>query len=549
MKRNRFRRLALASLAVVMPAAMLTACGPLPAGFQQQVVAKGFNLPTTWVSPNASTQYVAEKSGVIRVATNGTVRSSPLVDLRGRVNDIGDRGLIGMTLDPSFAANGLLYLAYTYQDPTLPVDGWRQTQRVTRIVVDRVTHTADPATEQVVLGKVTGAACYDRWETPDCLPSSMNVHTVGDLAFDPAGALWVSVGEGAAFPYTEAAVSYRAQNVNVLAGKILRIDPRTGLGVAGNPFFEVANPTSNRSRVYAYGFRNPFRFSFRPGSGVPYVGDVGWRTTEEINAVRPGGNYGWPCYEGAFKQPSFAGEAVCQPMYRAATPVIGPAASYQHSDQGTSVTGGVFYSGTSNYPADYVGNYIYGDYNAFVRRQKFTSADVTAGSAINFVTKAAAGAPVKFAIGPDGNLWYLSIFPGELRRLVYNGGDATTPTTTSPTQPGSAPSVAVTSPGDRVRVADQSAVTFTATANDAEDGALPPSAVTIDVTYLHYSSGTSHQHPYQTTSGTSGSFVASAAHGPGHYRITARATDSDGRTTTSPPVNVCLVGYNYGACA
>lgn len=549
MRRAGFRRWALVSLALVMPATMLTSCN-LPAGFQQQVVAGGFNLPTTWVSPNASTHYVAEKSGVIRVATNGTVRSTPLVDLRGRVNDIGDRGLIGMALDPNFATNGLLYLAYTYEDPTLRVDALNQTQRVTRIVVDRGTHTADPATEHVVLGNVTGAACYDHWETPDCLPSNIFVHTVDDLAFDPAGALWVSVGDGAWFPYTGAAVSYRAQNTNVLAGKLLRIDPETGLGVAGNPFFEEANPTSNRSRVYAYGFRNPFRFSFRPGSGVPYVGDVGGdgrNSTEEINVVQPGGNYGWPCYEGAAKQSRFASEAVCQPMYQAATPVIGPAASYVHSDQGTSITGGVFYSGTSNYPADYVGNYIYGDYNAFVRRQKFTSANVTSGGAINFVAKAAAGAPVKVAIGPDGNLWYLSIYPGELRRLVYNGEKATTPTTTSPT--GSAPAVAVTSPANLVRVADRSTVTFTATANDAEDGTLPPSAVTIDVTYRHYSSGTFHHHPYQTTSGTSGSFVASTAHGPGHYRITARATDSDGNTTTSPAVNVCLVGYNHGSCA
>jgi len=540
MKRNAPRSLSLVSLAVVL-VAMLAACGPLPAGFQQHVVAKGFTLPTTWVSPNASTHYVAEKSGIIRVAINGTVRSTPLVDLRSRVNDVGDRGLIGMTLDPGFATNGLLYLAYTYEDPTVPVDGWNQTQRVTRIVVDRSTHTAAPATEAVVLGRVTGSACFDRWETPDCLPSAFNVHTIGDLVFHE-GALWVSVGEGGAYPYVSAEVSYRAQSLDILTGKLLRIDPTTGLGMPGNPFY--GDPTSNRSRVYAYGFRNPFRFSFRPGSGVPYVGDVGGGTTEEINVVRPGGNYGWPCYEGAVRYPTFSSQPVCQPMYRSQTPVIAPAASYQHSDQGTSITGGVFYAGTSSYPADYVGNYIYGDYNAFVRRQKFTATDTASAGAISFVAKAAAGAPVKFAIGPDGNLWYLSIYPGELRKLVYQGADATTPTTPTPT--GAAPSVAVTSPATRTRVADQTRVSFTATANDAEDGALRP---TVDVTYLHYSSGTSHQHPYQTTTGGSGSFVASGAHGPGHYRLTARATDSDGNTSTSPPVNVCLNGNNYGPCA
>jgi len=549
MRQNRVRLTALAVLAAVGAATMLTSCGTVPEGFHQEVVAKGFDLPTTWVQPSSTVQYVAEKSGVVKVVSAGQVRSTPLVDLSRRVHDGADRGLLGMALDPGFQTNGYLYVAYTYEDPTLAFDSRLQTQRVTRITVNRVSHIADAASERVILGSVTGAACYGAWSTPDCMPSTAALHTVGDLAFDPEGNLWVSVGDGAYWPFTDEAASYRAQDVNVLAGKLLRLDPVTGQGVPGNPFFQPDAPGSNASKVYAYGFRNPFRFSFRPGSSVPYVGDVGESTYEEINVVQPGGNYGWPCYEGPAKQPQFANLAVCQPMYRAGTRVVAPAAYYGHSDQGVSIIGGAFYPGSSNYPADYVDNYVYGDYNAFVRRQKFTSTGAKSGDAMTFVAKESAGAPVKFAVGPDGNLWYLSIYPGELRRLVYDGKQATTPTTSSPAQPGSAPTVAVTSPVDLVRVAQGSTVAFTATADDAEDGALPASSITVDVTFVHYSSGTSHLHPYQTTAGNAGSFVASGAHGPGYFRITARAIDTSGRATTSPPVNVCLGGQNYGPCA
>ncbi|CAN5714348.1 hypothetical protein BH10ACT1_BH10ACT1_05520 [soil metagenome] len=548
MQRRWVKRVALLG-ALAPVAAVLGSCGPLATGFQQEVVASGFDLPTTWVqTADPAVQYVVEKAGVVRVVQGGTVRAQPLVDLSSRVNDIGDRGLVGAAL-----RGNQLYLAYTYEDPTLPIDGAGQSQRITRVTVDPATQTADPATEQVILGRTTGAACFDHWDTDDCFPSNQALHTVGDLAFDSAGKLWVSVGDGGIPFFNSDEVSYRAQDIHVLAGKVLRIDPDTGLGVAGNPFFEPAKPTSNASRVYAYGFRNPFRFTFRPGSGVPYVGDVGFGRYEEIDVLKAGGNYGWPCYEGKSKE-QFAKRAVCQPMYKAKTPHIAPAAYYEHSDQGISITGGVFYAGTSNYPSDHVGNYVYGDYGAFVRRQAFTSSDKASGGATELVSKQAAGSPVKFGIGPDGNVWYLSIYPGELRRIVYTGDTPTSTTSTSTTTttapPGTPPSVAVTAPADRVRVADGATVDITATATDAEDGVLPASSVTIEVTYLHYSAGTVHVHPYQTFAGsTTGSFLVSGAHGPGHYRITAKATDSAALTTTSPPIDVCIAGYDYGPCA
>jgi hypothetical protein len=115
---------------------------------------------------------------------------------------------------------------------------------------------------------------------------------------------------------------------------------------------------------------------------------------------------------------------------------------------------------------------------------------------------------------------------------------------------GTAPVLRVTAPATRTRVAPGATVAFTATATDREDGALPASAVTVDVTYLHHGTSNFHVHPHQTTPGAlSGSFVALGGHGPGHYRITARATDRSGWTATSPPVDVCLGGQFDGACA
>jgi glucose/arabinose dehydrogenase len=635
-----------------------------PPGFRQEVVAGGLDLPTTWVqAPDAAVQYVGQKAGVIRVVRNGQVLATPLVDLRGRVNDGGDRGLMGMALHPSFASNGYLYLAYTYQDPTLAESDWRQTQRVTRITVRG--DVADPASEVVVLGRVTGAACYDAPRTADCIPAARPVHTIDDLAFDGAGALWVSIGDGAAPGYSRAEAD-RAQDLAVLAGKLLRVDATTGRGLPGNPFFDPQAPDANAGRVWAYGLRNPFRFTFHPTTGIPYVADVGADRFEEINVVRAGGNYGWPCYEGHNPVPENAERTVCRTLRDAGAPVLAPAVAYGR-DQGISITGGVFYTGRT-YPADYAGTYVYGDYGGYLRRQAFTDGRPT-GGAVSFVDKAVAGAPVQIRMGPDGNIWYLSIYPGELRRVVYTGVEevpsscpdgqyraeyfnntqlsgppavvrcqgaidhdwgsgaptpgvavdhfsvrwtgripmpggthrfsATTedglrlringtlhvdrwvdgPLATSTrdvrlndghhtvvmetyhrtgaararlasARLGTAPRVTVTSPADLTRVAPGAPVSYTASATDAEDGTLPAGSITVDVIFHHYTDATTfHQHPYHTSTGTTGSFVADGGHGPGLYQIVARATDSSGWTSTSAPVHVCLRDNRFGPCA
>ena len=227
----------------------------------------------------------------------------------------------------------------------------------------------------------------------------------------------------------------------MLAGKILRIDPDTGRGVAGNPFYGTAahdgtDPaaygTSNASRVLAYGFRNPFRFSLL-ADGRIMVGDVGDAATEEIDVIDPDGggsrNYGWPCYEGDDRTGVTVGTGApdpatnpwdtCRILWSQDDATTGPVHSYPHLAGGGSVTGGVVYTGDT-YPQEYQGAYFFGDYAQNFIRTGRVDHDGGLSAVEPFAHCSAVGGPVKFANGPDGTLWYLSIYTGSLRRIVYD---------------------------------------------------------------------------------------------------------------------------------
>lgn len=418
-------------IAVVLAALVTVGCVSPPnghePGFRSETIASGLDWPTSFVMLSADDAYITEKPGLVRAIRDNQLLPTPVIDIRDRVLNYLDAGLISIALDPDFATNGYLYLAYVYEDPTLPDDQYDQTQRVTRVTVrDDV---ADPASEEIILGSATGAACFDNWSTPDCLPLN-GFHTVDDLAFDPSGALLVSVGDGAGVDDTST-MNQRVQDLSVLAGKVLRINKDTGEAMPDNPF--AAFPLdSNVARVWAYGFRNPFRFSLRPGTSDVYLGDVGQSTYEELDIVRPGGNYGWPCFEGPERMPSEANRPYCEQMYErvdsGATTVVEPVISYDHNNgRGGAIVGGDFYTGT-NYPEEYRGNYFYGDYDQeFIRRQPIDEDGELVGPSIEFANTAGSGAPSQFRMGPDGNLWYISLSNFSLRRIVYDGGDGGMP--------------------------------------------------------------------------------------------------------------------------
>jgi glucose/arabinose dehydrogenase len=307
-------------------------------------------------------------------------------------------------------------------------------------------------------------------------------HSIGHLAFGPDGDLYVSGGEGANYldrvdignyggtlsntptPVnpcgdppggvgvagtlpTSRGGSLRAQSPRrpagepvLLSGTLLRVNPRNGDGVPGNPMYNAANTGSNASRIIAYGFRNPFRFTFRPGTSEIWVADVGWNTWEEVDRVRsatvkPTPNYGWPCYEGAPQNSAFSGMDMCRSLYAdTAAPATPPYDAYNHASTlgsaDTCTTGGgssaisaiAFTGANSNYPAGYRGALFFGDHSRdciWVERVG-TNGLPSRSKLRTFVDDSDHPAPVDLETDPaSGDLFYVNIYAGAVRRISY----------------------------------------------------------------------------------------------------------------------------------
>jgi glucose/arabinose dehydrogenase len=398
------------------PHSSSSAWATLPGGFTQEVIASGLDVATVIAPLPDGRILIAEKAGVVRVYKNGVVLGTPLLDIRERVNNHHDRGLLGMAVDPDFARNGFFYLLYVYEnDPNDP--SGPKTGRLARYTA--VGDVASPSSEQVLLGTAVGRSCKDFPAGADCIPADSPSHSVGNLKFAPDGSLFASLGDAAHWNYVDPD-ALRSQDLDSLAGKLLRISP-DGAGLPTNPYWN-GSANANRSKVWSLGLRNPFRFNLRPGSGIPYVGDVGWNRDEEINVATAGANFGWPCYEGTERQSGYEPFAECQALY-----ALGPSAvkqplySWPHNNDSTSVTGGAFYTGAS-YPADYHGAYFFGDYV----RGRLYFLKVDEQDNLLSVSEFAMGVDgvVDIEIGPDTNLYYLAITHGELRRIRYAGDNA-----------------------------------------------------------------------------------------------------------------------------
>ena len=292
-----------------------------------ETIISGLNQPTAieW-TPNADRFFIAEKGGVIKVAQDGAVSDTPFIDLSDQVNEARDRGLLDIAIHPDFF-NGspYVYALYTYDPPEVlentglaGADGsGNRAARLTRITADPATNftTAVPGSEVVILGtnstwenfngfvnstndldEAPAGILPDGTNLRDFLAADSESHTIGSVEFGPDGALYISNGDGTAFNQVDPR-TIRVQDVDNLSGKILRIDPITGEGLADNPFFD-GDANSNRSKVYQLGLRNPFRITVDPRNGEVFVGDVGWTQWEEINSAGAGANFGWPYYEG-----------------------------------------------------------------------------------------------------------------------------------------------------------------------------------------------------------------------------------------------------------
>ena len=387
---------------------------PPVTGFEEDVVATGLNNPTNFDFTPDGRIFISEKTGIIKVYKNGALLPTPLLDMHTLVNDYWDHGLLAVAVDPNFATNGYLYILFTYENNAGDYYGFK-TGRLIRVTV--VGDTASIGTAVTILGTSVGTSCNNFPDGTDCIPSDSPSHSVGGLDFGPDGLLYVDLGDGAHFNYVDTNAT-RAQNLNLLSGKVLRINPN-GPGLPDNPFWD-GNANSNRSKVWAYGVRNAFRLNVRDTTGTVYLGDVGWNTWEEVDIVRKGANLGWPCYEGTPKQTGYGDYAVCTNLWaQGASAVLAPAYSWNHSGGGAAAVGGDF---STFYPTPYKDTFFFADYVQSWMKYMTVDANDNMVSVNNFASQGGDG-PVAFQTAPAGDIYYLAINVGELRQLHSTTGN------------------------------------------------------------------------------------------------------------------------------
>ena len=277
--------------------------------------------------------FVAQQTGVIRVFPKDSLgtSSSVFLDIASQISSSsGEEGLLGLAFHPQYATNGYFYVNYTAPNPLHTV--------ISRFNVSQSDpNVADPSSEFKIL----------EFNQP------YNNHNGGMVAFGPDGYLYIGTGDGGSGGDPQG----NGQNRSVLLGKILRINVDTAVAPLNyaipldNPF--AGNGSGYREEIWAYGLRNPWRFSFDPVTGNLWAGDVGQSSREEVDIIEKGKNYGWNIMEGfaCYNPPTGCNE----------TGLTLPIKDYDHTI-GTAVTGGYVYRGAAR--SGLQGAYIYGDYGS-----------------------------------------------------------------------------------------------------------------------------------------------------------------------------------------
>jgi PKD repeat protein len=484
--------LLLAVALLAAPAVVHAQLNILPPGFTSELVANPLPEVTGVAFAPDGRIFLAAKRGQVLVWENGARLDDAFIDLSDQTCDCLDRGLLGIALHPQFPQQPYVYLLYTYEPPGVPQNDDVLGGRVSRLI--RV--EADPAQNHnvalpgstvpqttpggpghwVMLGTnstlanignpadgrdITKASCMvglSMANPPiqDCLASDEQTHSIGTVAFGTDGSMFVSNGDGSNATGVDPR-ALRSQDLDSLSGKLLHIDPDTALGLEDNPFFDPLDPGSNRSKVWAYGLRNPFRMSIDPTTNEPWVGDVGWNLWEELNTGK-GANFGWPCYEGgtqsgtegwlttSIPQPGYSTSALtnvqCGALYAQGLGAVKPPTfAWDHTSDGYQGFGGAAalagarYTGTV-YPPSFQNAFFFADYSRrWIRYLTFDAQGVT--SVGNFA-KATQNGVVQVFQGPDTNLYALVIGgPGDLRRIRYTAGGNTPPTAVPVASPAS----------------------------------------------------------------------------------------------------------------
>jgi glucose/arabinose dehydrogenase len=310
--------------ALVFLAPSCTEAAPF-AGIRAAQVASGLDKPVFAAAPSGDSRlFIVEQTGRIRIVKDGTLLSSPFLDISARISSGGERGLLGLAFHPRYGANGYFFLNYT--------DRAGDT-RIVRFGTSAEADRADPDSGKPILS----------------VDQPYANHNGGMLLFGPDGMLYIGMGDGGSGGDPQG----NGQNKGTLLGKLLRIDVDSGDPYAipaGNPF---TGASGQRAEIWATGLRNPWRFAFDPVSGLLFIADVGQNAWEEINAVpatAAGLNYGWKTMEGNHFYPSGSGSTRGLTL---------PVLEYSHSE-GCSVTGGFVYRGASI--PEIAGHYFYADY-------------------------------------------------------------------------------------------------------------------------------------------------------------------------------------------
>jgi glucose/arabinose dehydrogenase len=351
-------------------------------------VASGLSDPigVTNAGDGTGRLFVNERGGRIRVVNpDGSVQATDFVDLSDEVEAGGERGLLGLAFHPQFATNGRLFVHYSRKGDGATV--------ISELTASADRRTAIAASERVIF----------------TLSQPFANHNGGEIAFGPDGFFYIGLGDGGSGgdPFGN------GQNRQVLLGKVLRID----VDAPHAPGKEYAIPESNPyapggvepgaglPEIWAYGLRNPWRFSFDRGTNDLYIGDVGQNAWEEIDR-QPGGsrggeNYGWVLFEGSH----------CSADCSSISAVL-PIAEYGHvPGGGCSVTGGYVYRGTRQ-PA-MVGTYLFSDYCTGTIWTPSPTGDLAP------VTLAESGLQVaSFGEGEDGEIYLVDLGGGGLYRVV-----------------------------------------------------------------------------------------------------------------------------------
>ena len=342
-----------------------------------QLVVGGLANPVFLTAPDGDARlFVVERSGRILIVKSGALLSTPFLDIRARVNSVGERGLLSIVFDPQYATNGYFYAYYVNQSGGMTVERFNST----------------PGSD--VAGASAGIVI--------AFPHGGDNHHGGLIAFGLDGMLYVAPGDGGCCNDPQ----NNAQNTATLLGKILRIDVRTLPYTIppGNPFIGQALA---RAEIWAYGLRNPWRYSFDAQAGMIYIGDVGQDTREEVDvapATAASRNYGWRLMEG---MACFNPATNCNTSSSLMLPVL----EYLHSE-GCSVIGGYVYRGSAI--PELWGHYLYSDYcQGWLR--SFRS---VAGGTTDRRTWAGVSAPSTVSFGQDAAGELYMIGNGSVSRIV-----------------------------------------------------------------------------------------------------------------------------------